>query len=77
MGFGRVMHQNPGHQGWNLAELASPEEGDGDATKDDGAPHAGAILGVARRAHTEDGPPHILLCLLQEQKEDVALRYIC
>lgn len=56
-------------QQWEWAEQASPEEGDGDAAEDDGAPDARAVLSVARRAHAEDGPPHVRLRLLhQEQK---------
>ena len=34
--------------------------------KNDGAPHAGAVLCIAGRAHAEDGAPHVLLCLLQQ-----------
>lgn len=46
--------------------MYSPEEGDRDAAKNDGAPHAGAVLCIARRAHAENGPPHVLLCLLRQ-----------
>ena len=42
----------------------TPEEGDGDAAEDDGAPDARAVLGVAGRAHAEHRPPHVLLRLL-------------
>ena len=48
------------------ARQVTPEEGDRYAAEDDGAPHARAVLRVARRADTEDGSPHVLLRFLQD-----------
>lgn len=48
-------------------QVKRPEECHGDAAECDRAPNPSAVLGVARGAHAEHRPPHVLLCFLFRQ----------